>query len=153
MLLDSSSAVIEGLSFQLNNESGKCVVGSARKPSLGIKMAKVIRPDILLVEPNMPGGGGMHLINALLIEDTTLKIILVTTDIEVLNVINYFKRGVYGYVSKFCSYDELLFAIDSVTHHKKYIEQDMLIKMDEVNYFVEEPIKNLSCSYDIQMQK
>lgn len=83
------------------------------------------RPDLTLLDLNLPGIGGLELLRRLLLEDRTARIIVLSMHVESLYVARALELGARGYLSKNASADELLTAIRRVTEGGRYIENEI----------------------------
>ncbi len=80
------------------------------------------RPDLVLLDLNLPGIGGLELLRRMLIEDTSVRILVLSMHAEPLYVSRAMELGARGYLSKNCSADELLIAIRRIAEGGRYIE-------------------------------
>jgi two-component system invasion response regulator UvrY len=79
-------------------------------------------PDIVLLDLNLPGIGGLELLRRMLFEDASVRILVLSMHAEPLYVSRAMEIGARGYLSKNCSADELLAAIRRITEGGRYIE-------------------------------
>ena len=84
--------VLKGLGYEEVREAGD---GLEALEQLGVEL-----PDLMLVDWNMPNMDGITLIKKVRETNTTLPIIMVTTENEKTRVIEAIKAGVNNYVVK-----------------------------------------------------
>src|SRR5277367_5502865 len=80
------------------------------------------RPDIVLLDLNLPGIGGLELLRRMLVEDKAAKILVLSMHAEPLYVARAMELGARGYLSKNVSAEELLTAIRRTMDGGRYIE-------------------------------
>jgi DNA-binding NarL/FixJ family response regulator len=121
LLVDDHKLIRESWSFILNNDPRFMVIGETSSGDEAIKMAKNIRPNIVLMDVNMTPLNGF---------DATTQIRKFSPGSKVIGVSMhsmpaYAKRmlqiGAMGYVTKNSSKDEMFEAIVEVSNGKKYV--------------------------------
>jgi two-component system invasion response regulator UvrY len=83
------------------------------------------RPDLVLLDLNLPGIGGLELLRRMLLEDKAARIVVLTMHAEPLYAARAIELGARGYLSKNTSADELLTAIRRVLDGGRYIENEI----------------------------
>lgn len=83
------------------------------------------RPDLVLLDLNLPGMGGLELLRRMLLEDKTARILVLTMHAEPLYAARAMELGARGYLSKNASADELLTAVRRVADGGRYIENEI----------------------------
>jgi two-component system invasion response regulator UvrY len=83
------------------------------------------RPDLILLDLNLPGIGGLELLRRMLLEDKTLRILVLSMHAEPLYAARALELGARGYVSKNASAEELLTAVRRVADAGRYIENEI----------------------------
>jgi two-component system invasion response regulator UvrY len=80
------------------------------------------RPDLVLLDLNLPGIGGLELLRRMLLEDKTARIMVLSMHAEPLYAARAMKLGARGYLSKNTAADELLMAVRRVMDGGRHIE-------------------------------
>jgi len=80
------------------------------------------RPNLVLLDLNLPGMGGLELLRRMLLEDATVRILVLTMHAEPLYAMRAMELGARGYLSKNASADELLTAVRRIMEGGRYIE-------------------------------
>jgi two-component system invasion response regulator UvrY len=80
------------------------------------------KPDLVLLDLNLPGMGGLELLRRLLLEDRSTRIVVLSMHVEPIYVTRAMELGARGYLSKHASADELLTAVRRVSDGGRYIE-------------------------------
>ncbi len=83
------------------------------------------RPDIVLLDLNLPGIGGLELLRRMLRDDKDLRILVLSMHAEPLYVARAMELGARGYLSKNTSAEELLTALRRVADGGHYIENEI----------------------------
>jgi DNA-binding NarL/FixJ family response regulator len=65
LVVDDNALVLSALVDLLEDEQDVCVVGAALRVEDAIELALSCRPDVVLVDVNMPGGGGRRVVSAI----------------------------------------------------------------------------------------
>jgi two-component system, NarL family, invasion response regulator UvrY len=82
-------------------------------------------PDLILLDLNLPGLGGIELLRRLLAELPGVRTIVLSMHAEPLYATRALRAGAQGYVSKNAAPEELLDAIRRVGQGGRYIEQQI----------------------------
>ncbi len=80
------------------------------------------KPDLVLLDLNLPGMGGLELLRRLLLEDRSTRIVVLSMHVEPIYVTRAMELGARGYLSKHASADELLTAVRRIGDGGRYIE-------------------------------
>jgi DNA-binding NarL/FixJ family response regulator len=83
------------------------------------------RPDLVLLDLNLPGVGGLELLRRMLVEDKTARILVLSMHREPLYVARAMELGARGYLSKNASAEEVLAAVRRVAEGGRYIENEI----------------------------
>jgi len=107
LLIDDHPAYLERARALLEAQEGVEVVGIAQSGEEAIKLCAVLRPDLVLVDYQMPGLNGIETTRALKVQDPTLPVVIVTGyDYEEFRVAAT-EAGAADLVSKVDFVDEL----------------------------------------------
>ena len=114
VLVDDHQIVREGLRTLFADEPGIRVVGEAGNAAEGFDVAAALRPDVVLLDLVMPGGGAVQTIERLRRELPSVRILVLTSYAGDRQVHEALKAGAIGYLLKDVSRAELVRAIHSV---------------------------------------
>lgn len=84
-----------------------------------------LKPDITVLDLNLPGIGGLELLGRLLIEDREARVLIFTMHAEAIYATQALQAGAKGFVSKSAPAEEILAAIDRVAAGGHYIEHSI----------------------------
>jgi two-component system invasion response regulator UvrY len=125
LLVDDHELVRDGIRQLLSQTLDIKVVGCAASGEEAIQMVQSTVPDVVLMDINMPGIGGVEASLKILRKFPTVKIIALTVRIEGPLPQQLLSAGVSGYLSKNCEFSELLKAIRTVGLGKRYIANEI----------------------------
>jgi DNA-binding NarL/FixJ family response regulator len=114
LMVDDHPLVREGLRAVMDLEDDLAVVGEAADGSEAIRMARHLRPDVILMDLLMPKMQGATAIASILADDPAARILVLTSTDNVEEILATVRAGALGYVSKNAPPDELLEAIRTV---------------------------------------
>ena len=120
LLADDHLVVREGLRSLLE-ASGFKVVGEARDGREALKLARMLEPEVTVMDIGMPGLNGVDACRELLREVPEMRIIVLTMHGEDAYVIEALRSGARGYVLKTQAGSDLVRAIGEVTQGRIYL--------------------------------
>jgi DNA-binding NarL/FixJ family response regulator len=120
LLADDHLVVREGLRSLLE-AAGFKIVGEARDGREALKLARMLEPEVTVMDIGMPGLNGVDACRELLREVPEMRIILLTVHSEDAYVIEALRAGARGYVLKTQAGSDLVRAIGEVTQGRIYL--------------------------------
>lgn len=121
LLADDHDLVRMAVASMLAKVDGFCVVAQARTGEEALALALEHRPKVVLMDVNMPGMGGVDATRQILTRVPGVQVAALT----VLSAPVFFDRlqqaGAIGYLSKGCSFDELVDAVKALAMDRPYI--------------------------------
>jgi DNA-binding NarL/FixJ family response regulator len=114
LVVDDFPLVREGLAAALAMDPGFEVLGQASDAEEGMRMARELRPEVVLLDLRMPEGGGMALLERLRAEMPETKALVVTASEKAETLLDAVAAGAAGYVTKRVSARELRHAVVTV---------------------------------------
>jgi two-component system, NarL family, invasion response regulator UvrY len=82
-------------------------------------------PDLVVLDLNLPGLGGVELVRRMLKERPSLTVLVLSMHAEPLYAARALDAGAKGYVSKNASPEELLMAVRRVARGGRYVEAEI----------------------------
>jgi len=131
LAVDDHVLVREGISVLLSTEPGMVLVGEACNGREAIQQFRAHRPDITLMDLQMPEMNGLDAITAIRGEFPEAKIIVLTTyqgDVQILRAL---KAGARGYLLKNTFHKELIETIRAVHAGKKALSPEASYEIAE----------------------
>lgn len=123
--MDDHPVLRKGLAALVNAEPDLKLVAEASNGKEAIEAFRAHRPDITLMDIQMPGVDGIEAISAIHGEFPDARIIVLTTYTGDAQVVRALKAGARAYVLKAHVVDELLDTIRAVQAGKKRIPADV----------------------------
>ena len=120
-IVDDHALVRLGMRRLLEGIADIQVVGEAESGEEAITLVKQIKPDIVLMDLNMPGIGGLDATRRLVRTNPKIKIIVVTVCREGPFPDRLVRAGAVGYLTKDTDAEELIKAIRKVASGQIYI--------------------------------
>lgn len=125
LLVDDHDIVRTGVSHILSDAADIDIVGEACSGEQALKLARELKPDVILMDLNMPGLGGLEATRRLHRSLPSLGIIILTVQSAAPFPTQLLEAGARGYLTKGCDAEELLAAIRKVHAGQKYIGKDI----------------------------
>ncbi len=126
LLADDHRMIREGLKQLLEMDPGIEVVGEAGDGYECLNLANKTKPNIVLLDLNMPNLDGLQVLNIMKQQKMICKVIILTIHNEVDYLIKALDNGCDGYVLKDSDFDTLKKAIYSVYSGDTYIEPSLM---------------------------
>lgn len=98
------------------------IVGTVKNGKEAIELVKIVRPDVILMDINMPVLNGIEATAVINNTMPWIKILALTAYNENILIRKMFKAGASGFLSKFISKEELCIAIRKIYSGERYIE-------------------------------
>lgn len=125
LVVDDHQLVRVGTARLLSDIEGLEVIGLAESGEQAVEMVKDLKPDVVLMDVQMPGIGGLEATRRCLRVDQDLKIIAVTIYDEEPYPSKLLKVGAVGYLTKNASIDEMVRAIKIVLSGQRYLSSEI----------------------------
>ncbi|KIL40939.1 histidine kinase [Gordoniibacillus kamchatkensis] len=122
LIVDDHSVVRSGMAMLLNGKHGIEVVGEAADGDEGIAKAMELKPDVVLMDLNMPHGkDGLTATAELKKLEPNVQILILTMHDDDEYLFRAIHAGAAGYILKSAPHDELVSAIQSVAAGNAYL--------------------------------
>jgi len=145
LLVDDHNLVRTGIRRLIDDIDGLEVIGEVDTGEEAIAFVNKEKVDVVLMDLNMPGIGGMEATRRLTRKHKDLKVIVVTVHDTEPFPQQLFKAGARGYLTKGCKIDEITHAIKEVFYGRRYISVDIAQKIAmNIDSSDENPFDSLS---------
>jgi len=131
LTVDDHPALREGIAAVLSTESDIVLVGEAGNGREAIEKFRAHRPDVTLMDLQMPLMDGIDAISAIRKDFPDARIIVLTTYGGDAQAVRAFKAGAFGYLLKNMLRKDLIEAIRCVHSGKKRIPPEIAVEMAE----------------------
>lgn len=121
LLVDDHAVVRAGLR-RLLAALPEVEISEAAEGRGALAAVRAEQPDLVLLDLNLPGLGGLELLRRVLLEHPAARVVVLSMHAEALYAARALQAGAAGYLSKNASPEELLEAIRRVVAGGRYIE-------------------------------
>ena len=129
--VDDHALLREGIAALIDAEPDMKLVAEASNGEEAIEKFRLLRPDITLMDLQMPGMNGIEAITRIQAEFSGARIIVLTTYTGDVQVLRALKAGARGYILKGKVHRELLGAIRAVHSGQKQIPPEIAAELAE----------------------
>jgi len=131
LMVDDHPLVREGIGRQIELESDMTLVAEASNGREAIQQFRAHRPDVTLMDLQMPEMGGLDALIAIRNEFPEARILVLTTYKGDVQIMRALKAGARGYLLKNSLNKELLGAIRAVHAGKKALSAEASVEVAE----------------------
>ena len=121
LLIDDNANHLRGIKELISLETGYNVVGATRNANLGLGLIKKYRPDIVLMDINMPEKDGLQALQAIAKLGVSTNVVILSGYDDSDLIYRSMKLGARGYVLKTMASSKLIDAIETVADGKIYL--------------------------------
>jgi DNA-binding NarL/FixJ family response regulator len=129
LLVEDQTLMRQGLRTILSLEPGMEVVGEAADGEAGIRQALGLRPDVILMDVQMPGMSGIEAIAAICAVWPEARIIILTTFGRDEYVFQGIRAGAVGYLLKDAPADDLVQTIRRIHAGEVFIQPEIASRL------------------------
>ncbi|MBP9713081.1 MAG: response regulator transcription factor [Sterolibacterium sp.] len=129
LLIDDHTLFRSGIKALLQRQPGFDVVGEAGDALEGVKRAKTLQPDVVLLDIHMPGITGREAVSLVADEAPDARILMLTVSEDVEDLLQALRAGAHGYLLKNIETDFLVNAIRSAVDGDSVMSPQMTSKL------------------------
>lgn len=129
LLVDDHTLFRSGIRLLLQRNPEFEVVGEAVDGLDGVKRAKQLRPDVVLMDLNMPGLSGLEAMQLIVEDLPDTAVLMLTVSEEAEDLTTALKNGARGYLLKNIEADYLTQAIKRAAAGEPVIAESMTAKL------------------------
>ena len=129
LIVDDHTLFRSGIKLLLERQTGFEVVGEASDGLEGVKRAKQLKPDVVLLDLHMPGTSGLAAVPLLREEVPQTEIIMLTVSEDADDLLEALRAGARGYLLKNIDTDFLLDSLRRAAAGESVISSQMAGKL------------------------
>lgn len=141
LIIDDHTLFRSGIKLLLERQAGFAVVGEAGNALDGVKRAKKLKPDVILLDLHMPDTSGLQVIALLREEAPLAQVIMLTVSEDAEDLLEALRAGARGYLLKNIETDFLLDAIARAAKAESVMSPVMANKLADA---IRAPAKEIS---------
>jgi DNA-binding NarL/FixJ family response regulator len=131
LLADDHAMLRQALRNVLEREHDVEVVAEANNGADALRLARELKPDVVVMDISMPGVDGINATRRLLAATPTARVLALSTHAERHFIMQMLSAGARGYVTKTAGISEMLRAVRALAAGQTYLCQEAANAMAE----------------------
>ncbi len=119
-LIDDHKIVRDGVKLLLLGKEKYTILFEATTAMEMLSHLNTTKPDLLLLDLNLPGLSGLDVIETVFSKYPQIKILVLSANCDENSILSAIDKGVQGYISKDADSEELLKAIEVITEGEEF---------------------------------
>lgn len=132
LMIDDHTLFRSGIKLLLQRQEDCEVVGEAGNGILGVEQAKLLQPDVILLDLHMPGVSGLETIGLLRERVPNAQIVMLTVSENAEDLLMALRLGARGYLLKNVEIDFLVESIRRAAKGESVMPVQMASKLADV---------------------
>jgi DNA-binding NarL/FixJ family response regulator len=129
VVVDDHPLILSGITLLIESEPSFTLLGQASNGLEAIEQFQRHRPDVMLMDLNMPECGGVDAIRRIRAIDPTARIIILTTYEGEEDVYRGLMAGASAYLLKNSGFDQIVHCVRQVAANVKYLPPAIAAKL------------------------
>jgi two-component system response regulator NreC len=125
LLVDDHAVLRSGLRLLLEREEGLEPVGEASTAEDALRALPRLRPDVVVIDVEMPGMGGIEGVQRLRERAPEARVLVLSMHDQARDVRQAFDAGAHGYLPKAAADEDLVRAIRAVAAGERYVHPSL----------------------------
>lgn len=125
LLADDHKIVSDCLKPLINKQPDMEVVGEALNGRMVVELAKKLNPNVVIMDIAMPDLNGIEATRQIITKCRGVKVITLSMNSDKRYVTGMLSAGASGYLTKSCSFEELVRAVRIVAANRTYLSSDI----------------------------
>jgi DNA-binding NarL/FixJ family response regulator len=131
LLVDDHAVVRTGLANMLSAQPAFEVVADVGDGESALRAYRECSPDVVILDVMMPGMGGIECLQRLKALDASIKVLMLTSSEVGSDARAAWDFGADGYVTKTCSSEELITAVQTVARGIRFVSAELERLLEE----------------------
>ena len=144
MLVDDHAVVRAGYRMLLEMSGGFSVIGEADTVESAISQYPNLRPDVVIMDLNLPGVSGIEATRRIVSVDPDAKILIFSIHDESIYISRAFDAGACGYLCKSCAPERMIEAVKTVASQGFFMDPTLASSVAKTDSGARDPIRWLS---------
>lgn len=129
LLVDDHALFRSGVKSLLSKQAGFEVVGEAPDGLEGVKRARQLQPDVVLLDLHMPGTSGLEALKLITQEVPSAKVVMLTVSEDGEDLVETLRAGAAGYLLKNIEVDTLVQSLRRAYQGDSVVSAEMTGKL------------------------
>lgn len=125
LLADDHKIVSDCLKPLINKQPDMMVIGEAENGRMVVALAQKLNPNVVIMDISMPDLNGIEATRQIIAKCPGVRIITLSMNSDRRYVTGMLNAGASGYLTKSCSFEELIRAVRAVAANKTYLSPDI----------------------------
>ena len=126
LLVDDHAVVRGGLRLLIDSQTDMEVVGEADNGQKGLELIRELKPDVAVVDINMPVLTGIDLVKELQKDNCSTQLLILTAHEERAYITQLLRAGAVRFLLKRSAVDQLIQAIRAAATGGQYLDSNVL---------------------------
>jgi DNA-binding NarL/FixJ family response regulator len=149
LIIDDHPLFREGLKSLISRNTMFEVVGEAGNGRKGLRMAKQLKPDLVVMDISLPDKSGIDLTRDIRSHLSETRVIIVSMHSKIDHITEAFQAGASGYVVKESAAERLTQGLEAVSRGEYYLDSSLSHKVvKKLMEFPEKEAKITDSSYE-----
>jgi len=131
LIIDDHTLFRSGIIALLRRYEDFVLLGETGDPMEGVKLARSLNPDVILLDLHMPGISGVEVLKILVAERVRAQVLMLTVSEDGEDLIDALCAGARGYLLKNIDTEALVSAIRQAAHGETVVCPEMSSKLVE----------------------
>ncbi len=131
LIVDDHPLVREGLKALIARSSGFEVVGEAGSGRKALRLARELKPDLVVMDISLPDKSGIEVTRDIRSLSSDTSVIMVSVHSQGVRVIEALRAGATGYVTKESATERLLDGLEAVSRGEFFLDSSLSSGMAE----------------------
>jgi two-component system, NarL family, response regulator YdfI len=129
LIVDDHQLVRDGLKLIVETNERFVIIGEAENGQVALRLIEELKPDVILLDLNMPVMDGMNTMEVLNNKQCEIPVIILTTYNEDELMVNALALGAKGYLLKDTNRANLFWTIESAIRGETLLQPDIMNKV------------------------